>query len=202
MKYDKNNSKKSRKLKSKKNTKKTRARVHLDKYKQKGGGKFVIDISEDRQHIYVTFTRTSRINYLYKINLTEKTYEIYIPEDGYAVHPRPLDAATRDLRKIISIVINEPQIYNIFVENDIDPSFPMKKSEVSPDSRKSSTTSSSRKSSSSSSSRKSSTPSLSSDESHSPNPDPLSKPLTRSRLNSALTFSRAIGENGNNPKNN
>ena len=136
-----------------------------------------MDVSEDRENIYITFKKSSGLAYLYKINLTDKTYEIYIPEDGYTVHPRPLDDATPDLRKIISAAIKNTAIYDIFVQNDIDPRFPMKISEVSPDSRKSST------------------PSLSSNESHSPNPDPLGNEFTRSRLKSALTFSRAIGKN-------
>jgi hypothetical protein len=136
MKYDKHNSKKSRKLKSK-NTKKTRSRprIHLDKHKhkQKGGGDFLIDVSEDRDNIYITFKRTSGVAYLYKINLKDKTYEIYIPEDGNAIQPRPLNNATSYLRKIISRAIKNTEIYNIFVENDIDPSLPIRKSSL-PDS--------------------------------------------------------------------
>ena len=176
MKYDKNNSKKSRKLKSKKYKKKTRSRsrsrVHLDKKKQTGGANFVMDVSEDRENIYITFKKSSGVAYLYKINLKDKTYETYKPEDINNVHP--LNSAPHDLRKIILRAIKTTAIYDIFVENDIDPSLPMKISEVSPDSRKSS----------SSSSRKSSSSSLSSRDS------PLKNTTTRGKLVSALKFSR------------
>ena len=195
MKYDKNNSKKSRKLKSKKYKKKTRyrsrsrSRVHLDKKKQTGGANFVMDVSEDRENIYITFKKSSGVAYLYKINLKDKTYETYKPEDINIVHPHPhphphpLNSAPHDLRKIISRAIKTTAIYDIFVENDIDPSLPMKISEVSPDSRKSS----------SSSSRKSSSSSLSSRDS------PLKNTTTRRKLVSALNFSKIINSSSSLP---
>lgn len=189
MKYDKNNSKKSRKLKSKKYKKKTRSRsrsrsryrsrsrslsrVHLDKKKQTGGANFVMDVSEDRENIYITFKKSSGVTYLYKINLKDKTYEIYIPEDGNIVHPRPLNSAPHDLRKIISRAIKTTAIYDIFVENDIDPSLPMKKSPApSPAPSASPSTSPSK------------IP-------PSPEDSPLKNTTTRGRLVSALKFSRS-----------
>ena len=187
MNYDKNNSKKSRKLKSKKYKKKTRyrsrsrSRVHLDKKKQTGGANFVMDVSEDRENIYITFKKSSGVAYLYKINLKDKTYETYKPEDINNVHP--LNSAPHDLRKIILRAIKTTAIYDIFVENDIDPSLPMKISEVSPDSRKSS----------SSSSRKSSSSSLSSRDS------PLKNTTTRRKLVSALNFSKIINSSSSLP---
>jgi hypothetical protein len=103
MKSNRKNSKKSRKLKSKKYKiqRKTRSRIRLGKINQEGGARCEIDFSDDGDTLYVKYISNNfRKNYLYKINLSDKTFEIYEPENGY-INPHPLKEITHNIRSAI-----------------------------------------------------------------------------------------------------
>ena len=128
---------KSRRLKSKKYKRKTRVRLHLGKNKQIGGARCEIDFSDNRDTLYVKYISHSfGKNYLYKINLGDKTFEIYEPEHGY-ISAHPLKEITRNIRSAILKTMNKSncaekqKIMNIFIEHDIDPLLPMKISPLS-----------------------------------------------------------------------
>ena len=100
MKYDKHNSKKSRKLKSKKYKiqRKTRSRVHLGKINQGGGAGFHIDITDDEDYLYITDKLDDANHYLYKIDLRNKTFQINKMQDNEYY---PLSQMPQRLRDII-----------------------------------------------------------------------------------------------------
>ena len=88
---------KSRRLKSIKYKKKTRVRVHLGKNIHRGGADstFHIGITDDGKYLYITDTKE---NYLYKIDLEEKTYQMNKTVGG----DYPLKSMTQRLRNIIA----------------------------------------------------------------------------------------------------
>ena len=125
MKSNRMNTRKSRRLKSKKYKRKTRVRVHLGKNKQRGGASCEIDFS-NRDILYVDYiTYRTKKKYSYKLNLKDKRFKTYDPEKGDYVDDRPLNEIPRKLRSsILKSMDNE--IQEIFIEHDIDPLLPLK----------------------------------------------------------------------------
>jgi hypothetical protein len=92
------NTRKSRRLKSKKYKRKTRVRVRLGKNKQRGGAEFDIDINDDENYLYITDKSDKSNYYLYKIDLRNKTFQINKIQDSEYY---PLSQMPQRLREII-----------------------------------------------------------------------------------------------------
>ena len=92
------NTRKSRRLKSKKYKRKTRVRVRLGKNKQRGGAGFHIDITDDENYLYITDKLDDSNYYLYKIDLPNKTFQINKMQDSEYY---PLSQMPQRLREII-----------------------------------------------------------------------------------------------------
>ena len=100
MKSNRNNTRKSRRLKSKKYKiqRKTRSRIRLDKINQEGGAGFHIDITDDEYYLYITDKLDDANHYLYKIDLRNKTFQINKMQDNEYY---PLSQMPQRLRDII-----------------------------------------------------------------------------------------------------
>jgi hypothetical protein len=196
MKSNRMNTRKSRRLKSKKYKRKTRVRVHLGKNKQRGGASCEIDFS-NRDILYVDYiTYRTKKKYSYKLNLKDKRFKTYDPEKGDYVDDRPLNEIPRKLRSSI-LKSMDHKIQEIFAEHDIDPFLPLK---ISP------SLSSSRKSSSSAqeSPPQALSPSTSSPPRESPPRESSSKALGRvtplkvtGKLNAAINFANTYKSESN-----